>query len=82
VTDQHLPAEPEQRPTEPLPPHPTKRGMFGIEGTGDVSGYGRLVRRITNPMVLDASAHWKQQALRSTMRSSASLSTVVKSPSS
>jgi NADH-quinone oxidoreductase subunit C len=54
VTDQHLPAEPEKGPTEPLPPHPSKRGMFGIEGTGDVSGYGGLVRRITNPMVLDA----------------------------
>jgi NADH-quinone oxidoreductase subunit C len=55
VTDQHLPAEPEERPTEPLPPHPTKRGMFGIQDSGDVSGYGRLVPRITNPMVLDSS---------------------------
>ena len=43
-------------PGELLPPHPSKRGSFGVEGTPDVSGYGRLVRRQTNPMLLDRSA--------------------------
>ena len=28
---------------------PARRGMFGAEGTGDTSGYGRLVRRIELP---------------------------------
>jgi NADH-quinone oxidoreductase subunit C len=28
---------------------PTRRGMFGVSGTGDTSGYGRLVRRIELP---------------------------------
>ncbi len=53
--EQKLPAEPEPRRTDPLPPHPTERGMFGVEGSGDTSGYGRLVRRITNPVELDES---------------------------
>ncbi|MGH8836466.1 MAG: NADH-quinone oxidoreductase subunit C [Actinomycetes bacterium] len=28
---------------------PVRRGMFGVSGTGDTSGYGRLVRRIELP---------------------------------
>jgi len=28
---------------------PARRGMFGVTGTGDTSGYGRLVRRIELP---------------------------------
>lgn len=28
---------------------PERRGMFGVRGTGDTSGYGRLVRRIELP---------------------------------
>ena len=28
---------------------PARRGMFGVAGTGDTSGYGRLVRRIEFP---------------------------------
>jgi len=28
---------------------PARRGMFGVSGTGDTSGYGRLVRRIEFP---------------------------------
>ncbi|MCI0689009.1 MAG: NADH-quinone oxidoreductase subunit C, partial [Sporichthyaceae bacterium] len=28
---------------------PARRGMFGVGGTGDTSGYGRLVRRIELP---------------------------------
>jgi NADH-quinone oxidoreductase subunit C len=28
---------------------PARRGMFGVSGTGDTSGYGRLVRRIELP---------------------------------
>ena len=27
----------------------TRRGMFGVSGSGDTSGYGRLVREITLP---------------------------------
>lgn len=27
----------------------TRRGMFGVTGTGDTSGYGRLVREVTLP---------------------------------
>ncbi len=26
-----------------------RRGMFGVSGTGDTSGYGRLVREVTLP---------------------------------
>jgi NADH-quinone oxidoreductase subunit C len=45
-----LPAEaPEEEPGPP-PPHPSRRGMFGVTGTGDTSGYGRLVARDTNPV--------------------------------
>lgn len=43
-----LPAEPEG--PQPPPAHPTRRGMFGIDGTGDTSGYGRLVVRDTSPV--------------------------------
>jgi NADH-quinone oxidoreductase subunit C len=43
-----LPAEPE---TPVLPqPHPSRRGMFGVTGSGDTSGYGRLMIRDTNPV--------------------------------
>jgi NADH-quinone oxidoreductase subunit C len=28
---------------------PARRGMFGVTGTGDTSGYGRLVRRVETP---------------------------------
>ena len=28
---------------------PARRGMFGVKGTGDTSGYGRLVRRVEMP---------------------------------
>jgi NADH-quinone oxidoreductase subunit C len=28
---------------------PARRGMFGVDGTGDTSGYGRLVRRVDTP---------------------------------
>ena len=27
----------------------TRRGMFGVKGSGDTSGYGRLVREVTLP---------------------------------
>ena len=44
-----LPAEaPEE--AGPPPPHPSRRGMFGVTGSGDTSGYGRLVARDTNPV--------------------------------
>ncbi len=34
-----------------LPPaHPSRRGMFGVTGSGDTSGYGRLVVRDTSPI--------------------------------
>jgi NADH-quinone oxidoreductase subunit C len=46
--EQELPAEPEG-PTLP-DAHPTRRGMFGVRGSGDTSGYGRLVVRDTNPV--------------------------------
>jgi NADH-quinone oxidoreductase subunit C len=39
---------PESRPALP-DAHPVARGMFGIRGTGDTSGYGRLVRRQVGP---------------------------------
>jgi NADH-quinone oxidoreductase subunit C len=45
-----LPAEvPEEAPAPP-PEHPSRRGMFGVTGSGDTSGYGRLVARDTNPV--------------------------------
>ncbi|MGH8775389.1 MAG: NADH-quinone oxidoreductase subunit C [Jiangellaceae bacterium] len=34
----------------PPPVHPSRRGMFGVDGTGDTSGYGRLVERDTSPI--------------------------------
>ena len=37
------------------PPHPTKRGMFGAAGTGDTSGFGRLVARDTNPIRIEST---------------------------
>ncbi|WP_342778792.1 NADH-quinone oxidoreductase subunit C [Phytoactinopolyspora halophila] len=43
-----MPAEP-TGPELP-PPHPTRRGMFGAEDSGDTSGYGRLVVRDTSPI--------------------------------
>ncbi|WP_051426728.1 NADH-quinone oxidoreductase subunit C [Jiangella gansuensis] len=44
-----MPAEPEG-PVLP-PEHPSRRGMFGAYGgSGDTSGYGRLVVRDTNPI--------------------------------
>ena len=43
-----LPAEPEG-PALP-PEHPSRRGMFGAEGSGDTSGYGRLVVRDASPV--------------------------------
>jgi NADH-quinone oxidoreductase subunit C len=45
----------EQEPPGPPPAHPTKRGMFGTEGTGDTSGFGRLVVRDTNPVRLGST---------------------------
>lgn len=47
--EESLPAEPEG-PALP-PEHPSRRGMFGsYGGSGDTSGYGRLVVRDTNPV--------------------------------
>jgi NADH-quinone oxidoreductase subunit C len=34
----------------PPPAHPSRRGMFGAESSGDTSGYGRLVVRDTSPV--------------------------------
>jgi NADH-quinone oxidoreductase subunit C len=46
-----LPAElADEGPAGPPPPHPTRRGMFGVADTGDTSGYGGLVARDTNPV--------------------------------
>ncbi len=39
---------------QPLPPHPTNRGAFGAQGSGDTSGFGGLVRRVANPANLPA----------------------------
>ncbi len=39
---------------QPLPPHPTSRGAFGAQGSGDTSGFGGLVRRVANPANLPA----------------------------
>jgi NADH-quinone oxidoreductase subunit C len=44
-----------EAPPGPPPAHPTRRGMFGPAGTGDTSGYGRLVARDTNPVRLDST---------------------------
>jgi NADH-quinone oxidoreductase subunit C len=44
----------EQGPPGP-PPHPTQRGMFGVQDTGDTSGFGRLVARDTNPVRLGST---------------------------
>ncbi|WP_205629523.1 NADH-quinone oxidoreductase subunit C [Jiangella muralis] len=47
--EESLPAEPEG-PALP-PEHPSRRGMFGAYGgSGDTSGYGRLVVRDANPV--------------------------------
>ncbi|SDU09269.1 NADH-quinone oxidoreductase subunit C [Jiangella alkaliphila] len=47
--EESLPAEPEG-PALP-PEHPSRRGMFGAyDGSGDTSGYGRLVVRDANPV--------------------------------
>ena len=45
---------PQETPAVPvLPPaDPGRRGMFGASTTGDTSGYGRLVQRVTNPALL------------------------------
>jgi NADH-quinone oxidoreductase subunit C len=45
-----LPAETPEEEAGPPPAHPSRRGMFGVSGTGDTSGYGRLVARDTNPV--------------------------------
>ena len=45
-----LPAEVPEEEAGPPPPHPSRRGMFGVTGSGDTSGYGRLVARDTNPV--------------------------------
>jgi NADH-quinone oxidoreductase subunit C len=42
-------ALPEESVPQPLPPHPTRRGAFGVTGSGDTSGYSGLVRRVANP---------------------------------
>jgi NADH-quinone oxidoreductase subunit C len=44
-----------EAPPGPPPAHPTRRGMFGPTGTGDTSGFGRLVARDTNPIRLDST---------------------------
>lgn len=46
--EKELPAEPEAPSLPPV--HPTRRGMFGVHGSGDTSGYGRLVVRDTSPV--------------------------------
>jgi NADH-quinone oxidoreductase subunit C len=48
---EHLPVERDQRaplPGEAAPGRP-QRGMFGVEGSGDTSGFGGLVRRVPQP---------------------------------
>ncbi len=42
-------------PAGPPPAHPTQRGMFGAAGTGDTSGFGRLVARDTNPVRIEST---------------------------
>jgi NADH-quinone oxidoreductase subunit C len=44
----------EESVPQPLPPHATKRGAFGVAGSGDTSGFSGLVRRVANPAVLPA----------------------------
>jgi NADH-quinone oxidoreductase subunit C len=39
---------------QPLPPHPSDRGSFGVHGPGDTTGFGGLVRRVANPATLPA----------------------------
>lgn len=45
-----LPSEVPEEAAGLPPEHPRRRGMFGVTGTGDTSGYGRLVVRDTSPM--------------------------------
>ncbi len=45
-------SEVEKASPQPLPAHPSARGMFGNAGSGDTSGYGGLVRRQENPATL------------------------------
>jgi NADH-quinone oxidoreductase subunit C len=40
---------PDEAPGLP-PEHPSRRGMFGVTGSGDTSGYGGLVARDTSPI--------------------------------
>ncbi|MBH0777748.1 NADH-quinone oxidoreductase subunit C [Nocardia bovistercoris] len=42
-------ATPPEQPAERTEIVGVRRGMFGISGTGDTSGYGRLVRTVTMP---------------------------------
>ena len=51
MTDQSEVAE---STPQPLPPHPSHRGAFGANGSGDTSGFGGLVRRVANPANLEA----------------------------
>ncbi|HEY9388285.1 MAG TPA: NADH-quinone oxidoreductase subunit C [Mycobacteriales bacterium] len=47
--DENLPVDPEQaRPGEAVPAR-VQRGMFGVSGSGDTSGYGGLVRQVAQP---------------------------------
>lgn len=48
--DDNLPVDPEQqaRPGEAVPAR-VQRGMFGVSGSGDTSGYGGLVRQVAQP---------------------------------
>ncbi|WP_083289215.1 NADH-quinone oxidoreductase subunit C [Jiangella alba] len=59
--DESLPAEPEG-PALP-PEHPSRRGMFGAYGgSGDTSGYGRLVVRDSNPVRGDSTPRpWPEE---------------------
>jgi NADH-quinone oxidoreductase subunit C len=50
-TDGSVPAGAELGAPAQTPPSPDK-GMFGVQGTGDVSGFGRLVR--SRPAVFDS----------------------------
>ncbi len=55
VGGEKLPAEPQVVQRGRPPAHPHDRGMFGASDGGDTSGYGGLVRRITNPALLPGS---------------------------
>ena len=47
--DENLPVDPKQaRPGEAVPAR-VQRGMFGVSGSGDTSGYGGLVRQVAQP---------------------------------